>query len=217
LQPQPRRAGSRKEHECPKSLDGHSSRSFPFASQRCCVKTRPIEGSPVEKSGENVTTSEVAKQLLESAREDRLEVAELLANATVALAAARRKAEAGLSLARAEWIVLAYYVQLGVESHIGVLISPETMKGILEAFLAAYRVRRGKKSSQDTHYLSNLPVLDKEGKPVFGAEAEGIDVLTAVERLIRKIDGPRDEEIWPQFARGISTSFWRMNPSESKR
>ncbi len=152
------------------------------------------------KSGENVTTSEVAKQLLESAREDRLEVAELLADATVALAAARCKAEAGLSLARAEWIVLAYYVQLGVESHIGVLISPETMSGILEAFLAAYRARRGKKSSQDTHYLSNLPVLDKHGKPVFGAEAEGIDVSTAVERLIRKMDGPRDEEVWPQFA-----------------
>jgi hypothetical protein len=152
------------------------------------------------KSGENVTTSEVAKQLLESAREDRLEVAELLADATVALAAARRKAEAGLSLARAEWIVLAYYVQLGVESHIGVLISPETMRGILEAFLAAFAVRRGKKSSRDTNYLSNLPILNNEGKPVFGAEAEGIDVPTAVERLIRKMDGPRDEEIWPQFA-----------------
>jgi hypothetical protein len=153
-----------------------------------------------KKSGDNVTTSEVAKQLLESAREDRLEVAELMANATVALAAARRKAEAGVSLSRAEWIVLAYYVQLGLESHIGVLISPETMKGILEAFLAAFRVRRGKKSSQDTHYLSNLPVLDMQGKPVFGAEAEGIDVSSAVERLIRKMDGPRDEEIWPQFA-----------------
>jgi hypothetical protein len=152
------------------------------------------------KSGENVTTSEVAKQLLESAREDRLEVAELLADATVALAAARRKAEAGLSLARAEWILLAYYVQLGVESHIGVLISPESMRGILEAFLAAYAVRRGNKSSQDTNYLSNLPILNKEGKPVFGADAEGIDVPTAVERLIRKMDGPRDEEIWPQFA-----------------
>jgi hypothetical protein len=152
------------------------------------------------KSGENVTTSEVAKQLLESAREDRLEVAELLADVTVALAAARRKAEAGLSLARAEWIVLAYYVQLGVESHIGVLISPETMRGILEAFLAAFAVRRGKKSSRDTNYLSNLPILNNEGKPVFGAEAEGIDVSAAVERLIRKMDGPRDEEIWPQFA-----------------
>jgi hypothetical protein len=60
-----------------------------------------------KKSGDIVTTSEVAKQLLESAREDRLEVAELLSNATVALAAARHKAEAGLSLSRAEWIVLA--------------------------------------------------------------------------------------------------------------
>ena len=66
-----------------------------------------------KKSGENVSTSEVAKQLLESARENRLEVAELLANGTDALATARRKAEAGVSLARAEWIVLAYYVQLG--------------------------------------------------------------------------------------------------------
>ena len=110
-----------------------------------------------KKSGDNVTTSEVAKQLLESAREDRLEVAELLANATVALAAARRKGEAGMSLSRAEWIVLAYYVQLGVESDLGGPISRETMKGILEAFLAAYAVRRGKKSSRDTHYLSNLP------------------------------------------------------------
>ena len=158
-----------------------------------------------KKSGDNVTTSEVAKQLLESAREDRLEVAELLANATVALAAARRKAEAGLSLARAEWIVLAYYVQLGVESHIGDPISPETMSGILEAFFAAYAVRRGKKSSRDTHYLSNLPVLDKQGKPVFGAAADGIDVATAVERLgqrlkARGLKSSDVDEAWPQFA-----------------
>jgi hypothetical protein len=153
-----------------------------------------------KKSGDNVTTSEVAKQLLESAREDRLEVAELLANATVALAAARRKAEAGLSLARAEWIVLAYYVQLGVESHIGDPISPETMTGILEAFLGAYSARRGKKPSRDTHYLSNLPVLNKQGKPVFGAEAEGIDVPIAVERLIRAMKSEDLDEVWPQFA-----------------
>jgi len=153
-----------------------------------------------KKSGDNVTTSEVAKQLLESAREDRLDVAELLANATVALAAARRKGEAGLSLARAEWIVLAYYVQLGVESHVGDPISPETMSGILEAFLAAYAVRRGKKSSQDTHYLSNLPVLDKQGKRVFGVAAEGIDVPTAVERLIRRLKTSDVDEAWPQFA-----------------
>lgn len=164
------------------------------------------------KSGENVTTSEVAKQLLESAREDRLEVAELLADATMALSAARRKAEAGVSLSRAEWIVLAYYVQLGVESHVGDRISPETMRGILEAFLAAYSARRGKKPSRDTHYLSNLLVLNKQGKPVFGTEAEGIDVPTAVERLIRKMDGPRDEEIWPQFAARNLYEFLEEEP-----
>jgi hypothetical protein len=153
-----------------------------------------------KKSGENVSTSEVAKQLLESAREDRLEVAELLVNATATLAAARRKAEAGLSLARAEWVVLARYVQHGVESQEGDFVSRETMSGILAAFLAAYKVRRGKKSSRDEQYLSNLPRLNKEGKRVYGAEADGIDPPTAVERLIRALKAPDVDEVWPQFA-----------------
>jgi len=153
-----------------------------------------------KKSGENVSTSEVAKQLLESAREDRLEVAELLVNATGTLAAARRKAEAGLSLARAEWIVLARYVQQGVESQEGDFVSRDTMSGILAAFLAGYKVRRGKKSSRDEQYLSNLPRLNKEGKPVYGAEAEGIDLPTAVERLMRALKTPDVDDVWPQFA-----------------
>ena len=153
-----------------------------------------------KKSGENVTTSEVAKQLLESARENRLEVAELLADATAALAGARRKAEAGLSLSRAEWIVLAHYVQLGAESSIADPVSPETMMGILQAFLAAYQVRREKKASRDAHYLSNLPILNKQGQPVHGSEAEGIEVTAAVERLIRKLELQEVEKVWPQFA-----------------
>jgi hypothetical protein len=152
-----------------------------------------------KKSGESVTTSEVAKQLLESAREDRLEVAELLADPTVALAGARRKAEAGLSLSRAEWIVVGYYVQLGVESPMADPISPETMRGILQAFLAAYQVRRGKKPSRDAHYLSNLPILNQQRQAIVGTDAEGIDVTTAVERLIQRMDLPEAEEVWPQF------------------
>ena len=167
------------------------------------------------RTGENVSTSEAAKQLLESAREDRLEVAELLADGTVALAAARCKGEAGQSLSRAEWIVLAYYVQLGVESHIGERVSEETMRGILEAFLAAYKVQRGKKPSRDTrdaHYLSNLPVLDKRGKLIDGAEAEGIDVPTAVERLIRAMALPDVDEVWPQFAARNLYEFLEEEP-----
>lgn len=165
-----------------------------------------------KKSGDNVTTSEVAKQLLESAREDRLEVAELLADGTAALAAVRRKGEAGQSLSRAEWIVLAYYVQLGVESHIGERISQETMSGILEAFLAAYKMRRGKKPGRDTHYLSNLPVLDKQGKSIHGAEAEGIDVAIAIERLIRAMKSEDVDEVWPQFAARNLYEFLEEEP-----
>ena len=164
------------------------------------------------KSGENVTTSEVAKQLLESAREDRLEVAELLADATVALASARRKAEAGLSLSRAEWIVVAYYVQLGVESHTGGRISAETMRGILEAFLAAYGVRRAKKPSRDAHYFSNLPILNQQGQRVRGSQAESVDLVTAVERLIRRLNLPDAEEVWPQFAARNLYEFLEEEP-----
>jgi hypothetical protein len=153
-----------------------------------------------KKSGENVTTSEVAKQLLESARENRLEVAELLADATEALAGARRKVEAGLSPSRAEWIVLAHYAQLGVESSIADPISGETMRGILQAFLAAYQVRRRKRANRDAHYLSNLPILNKQGQPIPGSEADGIEVTTAVERLIRRLELPNAEQVWPQFA-----------------
>jgi hypothetical protein len=165
-----------------------------------------------KKNGENVTTSEVAKQLLESARENRLEVAELLADATAALAGARRKVEAGMSLSRAEWIVLAHYAQLGVESSIADLISLETMKGILQAFLAAYQVRRGKKTSRDTHYLSNLPILNRLGQPVHGSEAESIEVPTAIERLIRRMDSPGAEEVWPQFAARNLYEFLEEEP-----
>src|SRR5262245_37247218 len=67
-------------------------------------------------SGENVSTSEIAKQLLESAREDRLEVVELLAEPTAALQQIRRKAETHQVLSRAEWAVVAHFVQLGMEA-----------------------------------------------------------------------------------------------------
>jgi hypothetical protein len=153
------------------------------------------------KSGENVSTSEVAKQLLESAREDRLEVADLLADATQSLVQARKKIEAGLSLSQAEWIVLAYFIRHGAETYRegmqGMPVSHETMKGILEAFLAAYKIRRSKKTSRDAHYLGNLPLLNKSGQEAL--QPEEMDVPTAVERLVRALDKPRSG-VWPQFA-----------------
>ena len=52
------------------------------------------------KTGESVSTSEVAKQLLESAREDRFEAADLMAKPTESLLQIRRKGEAQHILSR---------------------------------------------------------------------------------------------------------------------
>jgi hypothetical protein len=153
------------------------------------------------KSGESISTSEVAKQLLESAREDRLEVAQLLSDATMSLAQARRKIEAGYALSRAEWIIVAFFARQGVEGYsestAGNPVSQETIKAILEAFLAAYKMRRPRKTSRDANYLANLPILSKEGKEV--AHTEGVDVCAAVERLIQKMADAKSD-LWPQFA-----------------
>ena len=66
--------------------------------------------------GESVSTSDVAKILLESAKDDRLdfrlEVAELQQSPTQALWTVRRKLEQKRDLSRAEWIFLAQYIQV---------------------------------------------------------------------------------------------------------
>jgi len=62
------------------------------------------------RKGESVSTSEIAKQLL-SAREDRFDVVELLNRPAEALLEIRRKGEAGQMLNRAQWTVVAYFVQ----------------------------------------------------------------------------------------------------------
>src|SRR5208283_2761892 len=108
------------------------------------------------RKGESVSTSEIAKQLLESAREDRFEVVELLARPTEALLAIRRKGEGGQTLSRAEWTALAYYVQQGAESFTRNPLARESYIGILKAFEAAHQLR-ARPSSRDEYYLGNLP------------------------------------------------------------
>ncbi len=109
-----------------------------------------------QKKGGNVSTSEIAKQLLESAREDRLEVVDLLAKATESLLTVRRKGESGQPLSRAEWTVLAYYVQQGAEGYSKNALSRDSYITIVKAFQAVYELRVGK-SEKDDYYLGNLP------------------------------------------------------------
>jgi hypothetical protein len=112
--------------------------------------------------GESVSTSDVAKMLLERARNDRLdgrlEVADLLGDPTEALLTIRQKWEQGRVLSRAEWIVLAQYVQWGCEipdEHPD-LPRPESFAEVLEAFLALLMLRGKEEPAHDGYYLGNL-------------------------------------------------------------
>jgi hypothetical protein len=113
------------------------------------------------RTGESVSTSEIAKQLLESAREDRLEVVDMLVNPTEALTQIRRKGEAQHVLTRAEWTTIAHFVQQGLEAFSGKTPNPvsrESLGDVLDAFLAVYELRPDQRASKhDEYYLGNLP------------------------------------------------------------
>lgn len=112
------------------------------------------------RSGKPVSTSEVAKQLLESAREDRLEVVELLGRPTETLLQIRRKGEGHYPLSRAEWAMLAHFVQQGVEalsSKTPNPVSRDSLMAVLDAFLAVYDLRTEHASQWNAVYVGNLP------------------------------------------------------------
>jgi len=124
------------------------------------------------KKGDSVSTSEVAKQLLESSREDRFEVADLLAKPTETLLEIRRKGEAQHILSRAEWILLAHFVQKGLEAYTERTPNPvsnESLIVVLDAFLAVYELRTERASLRDSYYVNNLP---SEFRPT---KAKGVD------------------------------------------
>lgn len=154
------------------------------------------------KTGESVSTSEVAKQLLESARDDRLEFVRLMAEPMKSLLNARRKMESRLPLSQSEWMVVAYYCQLGAEAFEDSMpnqISDESLVGILEAFLAVYGLQNAKRTSQDLFYLANLP----PDEALAGKRAQEIgceDVRQVVRKTIHALNNPTAQRWKPIFA-----------------
>lgn len=138
------------------------------------------------KTGEEVTTSDVAKQFLESAREDRLEVVDLMAQPTETLLQIRRKGEAQHVLSRAEWTVLAYFVQRGLEAcsvRTPNPVSRESLTVVLDAFLAVYELRKERASKLDEFYLGNLPAKGKGAEEQANTETVRKAVLETRRRL----------------------------------
>ena len=131
------------------------------------------------KKGDSVSTSEVAKQLLESAREDRFEVADLMAKPTETLLEIRRKGEAQHILSRAEWILLSHFVQKGLEAYAERTPNPvsnESLIAVLDAFVAVYELRTERASLRDPYYMSNLP---SECRPPKAKGADDSERVTA--------------------------------------
>ena len=116
--------------------------------------------------GDSVSTSDVAKMLLESAKDDRLdhrlEVADLQQSTAESLWNIRRKWEQKQGLSHAEWLFLAQYIQVGCEElaedpeH----PKPESFAQVLEAFLAVRALRVDRGVELDRYYLGNLGLTD---------------------------------------------------------
>ena len=122
--------------------------------------------------GERVSTSDVAKMLMEMAKGDRLddglELIELLKHPTETLVGIRRKWEQKQLLSRAEWVALSEYIQVGCEGRGYHDVPPpaaETFVELLEAFQAVLALRSAKESKNDDYYLEKLgwptPVPDQ--------------------------------------------------------
>jgi hypothetical protein len=155
------------------------------------------------KTGKTVSTSEAAKQLLESARDDRLELANLLTEPTDSLLNIRGKAEAHLPLTQAEWALVAHYCAKGAESFASTeqgQLSYESLADILEAFLAAYAIAlKKKKVSLDFFYLMTLP----EDKQVATKDPNAVsseDLRRVVNRTIQMLRDPAQKRRRPLLA-----------------
>jgi len=154
------------------------------------------------KTGESISTSEVAKQLLESARDDRLEFVRLMAEPMKSLLNARRKLESRLPLSQTEWMLVAYYCQLGTEAFEDSMpnqISDESLAGILEAFLAVYGLESAKRTPRDAFYLANLPP-DEAVRAKRAGDVGCEDVRRVVEKTIHGLRNPAVQRWKPILA-----------------
>lgn len=137
--------------------------------------------------GEALSISDVAKLLLEGAIEsrldDRLETTDLLADPTAALLRVRRKWEDNQQLTRAEWTVLAQYVQSGCDelSSDPELPGRESFARLLEAFLAVRELRLGGGGPRlDHYYLSNLTGWTQQSEEVLKGGPQATEIVRSV-------------------------------------
>ena len=135
--------------------------------------------------GEPVSASDVAKIMLEAAREERLdfriEVGRLQERTTESMWAIRKKWELNQALSRAEWVFLGMYIQIACEEVTDAIGAPsaEALIAVLESLLAVRALRKEGDPSLDLYYLDNVgvaaavPIEDVERYPELIPQAVG--------------------------------------------
>lgn len=114
--------------------------------------------------GGPVSTSDVAKILLESAKENRLdfrlEVSALQERPTESMWAIRKKCDVKQALSRAEWMFIGQYIQIACEELTENPARPEPRSyiAVLEALLAIRSLRKDGDAMLDLYYLDNVGV-----------------------------------------------------------
>ena len=141
-----------------------------------------------DTQGSNVSISDVAKVLLETAIEsrldDRLETTDLLANPTASLFGIRKKWEEKQQLTRAAWIVLGQYVQSGCDnpSNDPELPTRESFAQLLDALLAIRELRHHHAPELDHYYVTNLAGSTEQGDRILKAGPQAAEIVPAVDR-----------------------------------
>lgn len=168
------------------------------------------------KTGQAVSTSEIAKQLLESARDDRLELIDLLTEPTEAMRAIRRKAAAQQPLSRAEWTLVAHFVQQGLEAFTGMTptrVSRASMIVVLDAFSALHGLRQDAKTTREPYYIGNLP---EDCRPARAKRASREAVITpeAVRQTVGTTRARLEDPGWQQTPLFIGRNLYVLLDDE---
>jgi hypothetical protein len=145
-------------------------------------------------TGDFVSTSEIAKRMLESAREDRMEFVDLMADAEATLLQIRRKGQAGYPLSVAEWTVVAYYTYLGLETlsaNIAYPVNRQSVVTVIDAFLAVYNLQGDRGSGEDERHLRHL--------------------TPDWHRLVGQSELARDNKITPAVVRRVAAEVRRLS------
>ncbi len=147
--------------------------------------------------GESVSTSDVAKILLESAKDDRLDVrlegADLGRHPTDAMVMFRRKWESGHQRSRTEWVFMAQYVQVASEelTEDPMAPGPDRMIDVLRALVAVRNLRTVHDRDLDRYYIGNLLDRGKWNEQMLDSEVFPELVEKVIEEIRASGNGKR--------------------------